>query len=196
MALALLREPPLSPPEDLGPYRAADYFALPDEPRCELIFGRISVTPSPFYPHQAILVALTVRFDGPSRRAGGKVVVAPMDVTLADHTVVQPDLIYLSPDRRSFLQDRINGAPDLLVEILSPGTARRDRGEKLELYARSDVREYWIVDPAEKHIEFLINEGGRFVVTPPERGAIRSRALPGLELPLVEFWTEIAERLK
>jgi Uma2 family endonuclease len=195
MALAHLRETPISPPADLGPYRAADYFALPDEPRCELIFGRITVTPSPFRPHQTIVGVLYRRLDRAAVAAGGECQMAPLDVTLADHSVVQPDLIYVSSERRGILGDRIEGAPDLLIEVLSPGTARRDRGEKLDLYARSDVREYWIVDPAEKHIEFLVNEGGRFVVTLPEKGAIRSRVLPGLEVPIAEFWSEIAKRL-
>jgi Uma2 family endonuclease len=195
MALALLREPPLAPPEDLGPYRAADYFAMPDEPRCELIFGRFWMSPSPLRSHQTIVGALYRRIDAAAVGAGGECQVAPLDVRLADDAVVQPDVIYVSPARRRILGERVEGAPDLIVEVVSPGTARRDRGEKLELYARSDVREYWIVDPEAKHIEFLQNEGGRFVVTPPERGAIHSRALPGLVVPLVEFWTEIAERL-
>lgn len=196
MPLALLQEPPLAPPEDLGPYRAADYFAMPDEPRCELIFGRISMSPSPLRSHQTIVGALYRRIDAAAVVASGECQMAPLDVRLADDSVVQPDVIYVSPARRAILGDRVEGAPDLIVEVVSPGTARRDRGEKLELYARSDVREYWIVDPEAKHIEFLQNEGGRFVVTPPERGAIRSRALPGLVVPLVEFWTEIAERLQ
>ena len=72
-----------------------------------------------------------------------------MDVRLADHSVVQPDLIYVSRERSSVLHERIRGAPDLVVEILSPSTARRDLGEKLRLYAESDIREYWIVDPAQ-----------------------------------------------
>lgn len=154
------------------------------------------MSPSPLRSHQTIVGALYRRIDAAAVVASGECQMAPLDVKLADDSVVQPDVIYVSPARRGILGDRVEGAPDLIVEVVSPGTARRDRGEKLELYARSDVREYWIVDPEAKHIEFLQNEGGRFVVTPPERGAIRSRALPGLVVPLVEFWTEIAERLQ
>ena len=71
-----------------------------------------------------------------------------MDVRLADHSVVQPDLIYVSRERSvACSTNAIRGAPDLVVEVLSPTTARRDLGEKLRLYAESDIREYWVVDP-------------------------------------------------
>ena len=81
------------------------------------------------------------------------------------------------------------------MEVLSPGTARRDRGEKLRLYAESGVREYWIVDLAERQIEFLINEDGRFVVALPVDREYRSPALPELRLDLETFWQGVADRL-
>ncbi|HXU45100.1 MAG TPA: Uma2 family endonuclease [Thermoanaerobaculia bacterium] len=195
MSLTLLEESPLAPPSDLGPYRASDYAALPDEPRCELISGRFYVTPSPTYTHQATVAELVPRFERAATAAGGKVVFAPMDVTLADHSVVQPDLIYISPERRHILAERIQGAPDLLVEVLSPGTTRRDRGEKLDLYARSGVREYWIVDCVARQIEFLILRDGQFVVHVPSGGVFRSQALPGLDLDLADFWAALERRL-
>ena len=196
MAVSLLREPPLAPPSDLGPYRLRDYEALPDEPRCELIFGRFYLSPSPTPLHQAIVVFLLQHLDRTAQANGGLAYGAPLDVVLADHSVVQPDLIYITASRRRIVQPaRIETAPDLLVEVLSPGTARRDRGEKLALYARSGVRELWIVDPAERQIEFLTNEGDRFAVVLPEGGIFRSPSLPEIALDLVELWREVAARL-
>jgi Uma2 family endonuclease len=195
MAVAFLTETPLAPPAELGPYRRRDYEALPDEPRCELIFGRIYVSPSPSPLHQAILLALAHALEAAAFETGGLLFVAPLDTFLADHSVVQPDVLYISAARRSILQERIEGAPDLLMEILSPGMARRDRYEKLLLYAQSGVREYWIVDPQEQWIQFLGNEDGRFVVTVPTGGKYHSQALPEISLDVTTFWREVDRRL-
>jgi Uma2 family endonuclease len=84
----------------------------------------------------------------------GDVFAAPLDVTLSDWIVLQPDILYISKERAGILQGgRVLGAPDLYVEILSPGTERIDRVRKLELYARFDVTHYWIVDLAARTIE-------------------------------------------
>ena len=85
--------------------------------------------------------------------------------------------------------------PDLVVEVVSPGTSRRDRGEKLALYAESGIKEYWIVDPGERQVEFLVNEAGRFVVALPAGAEYRSRALPEIRLDLVALWREVDETL-
>lgn len=195
MSLALLDESPIAPPSELGPHRRKDYEALPDEPRCELIFGRFYVSPSPTSLHQAIVLHLARLLDDIAAASGGLALIAPLDVALAEHSVVQPDVIYLTAGHRDRAGQRVEGPPDLLVEVLSPGTARRDRGEKLRLYAESGVREYWIVDPAERQIEFLVNEGGRFVVALPADREYRSPALAELRLDLVELWQAVAERL-
>jgi Uma2 family endonuclease len=196
MAVALLKEPPLSPDSDLGPYRRQDYEALPDEPRCELIYGRFYLSPSPSPVHQATLIVLLRLFDDIAMESGGLSFVAPLDVHLADHSVVQPDVLYISAARREILQERIEGAPDLAVEILSPGTARRDRVQKLSLYAESEVLEYWIVDPLERQIEFLVNERGRYVVEVPAGPVYRSRVLPEIELDIPALWKGVERRLR
>jgi Uma2 family endonuclease len=195
MSVALLREPPLALPSDLGPYRSGDYDRLTDEPRCELILGRFYVSPSPSALHQVVAFLLGRLLDATAVSSGGLTLLAPIDVVLADHSVVQPDIVYLSAERRRLARERVEGAPDLLVEVLSPGTARRDRGEKLSLYARAGVREYWIVDPQERQIEILANEGGRFVVVLPEGGEYSSSALPEVRLELTAFWGEVDARL-
>jgi Uma2 family endonuclease len=195
MAVDLLTEAPLAPPAGLGPYRRKDYEALPDQPRCELLFGRLYVMPANSLRHQAVVQAMFLHMNRIAQVSGGRAYIAPTDVTLADHSVVQPDVIYVSPERFAVLQRRIEGAPDLLVEILSPSTARRDRGEKLVLYAQSGIREYWIVDSEVRQIELLVNEAGRFVVALPDAGRYQSQSLPEMHLDVAEFWRQVETQL-
>ncbi len=117
-----------------------------------------------------------------------------MDVHLADHTVVQPDVLYVSPDRREILQDWIEGAPDLVVEVLSPSTARMDRVLKLNRYAEAGVREYWLVDPAARTVELLVNDGGHFVVHVPDGGIWRSSAVADVELDIDALWAAVERK--
>ncbi len=196
MTVELLTEAPLAPPAGLGPYRRQDYNALPDQPRCELLFGRLYVMSSPTLVHQAMIIVLARHFDDIAQASGGLAYAAPLDVELADHSIVQPDVIYLSAERLGVARPhRMIGAPDLLVEILSPATARRDRGEKLMLYAESGIREYWIADAKLRQIEFLINEGGRFVVALPVDGTYRSQVLPEIHLDVIDLWRRVETRL-
>lgn len=190
-----LVESPLSPPSTLGPFRRQDYERLPEQPRYELIYGRLYLTPSPTWLHQIVALLLWHRLDRIACRTRGLALAAPLDVTLADHSVVQPDVIYLTRERRPIAGEHIEGAPDLLVEVLSPGSVRRDRGEKLRLYAESGVQEYWLVDPAARQIEFLVNRDGRFQIAIAEDDRYASEALPDVELDLDELWREVEERL-
>jgi Uma2 family endonuclease len=192
-----LPEAPLTSSAMLGPYRVADYRGLPDEPRVELVYGRLLLVSSPVLRHQVALMRLLERLRATMRPLGCRVIVAPMDVTLADHSIVQPDLLVVSPERKDIIGERIEGAPDLLVEVLSPSTARLDRGDKLRLYAESNVREYWLVDPDGLTIEFLVHREGRWLVALPEDGVYTSEAIEGLGLDLRDYWvavdTELAE---
>ena len=194
MTVELLTEAPLAPPAGLGPYRREDYDALPDQPRCELLYGRLYVTPSPTRRHQLVALFLWRHLESIAEAAGGFAYSAPLDTVLADHSVVQPDVIYISATRLDVLGKRIEGAPDLVIEVLSPGSARHDRGGKLRLYAEAGIREYWIVDPETRHIEFLVNEAGRFVVSLPAAGVYRSPQVPEIHLDVAEFWREVERR--
>ncbi len=176
---------------EIGPYRVLDYDRLPNEPRCELVFGRLYVTPSPFLPHQVVSTELVLRLHRIARDAGGLLFHAPSDVVLADHSVVQPDLVYVSASRLAILGNRVEGAPDLVVEILSQSTARLDRGRKMDLYAASGIGEYWLVTPEKRQIEFLVNRGGAFVPVPPAAAIYRSPAVPELHLDVVDFWRSV-----
>jgi Uma2 family endonuclease len=195
MVVALLQEPPLTPPGDLGPYRRWDYLELPDEPRCELIQGRIYVSPSPSVLHQLVVGWLFRFLLEIAEKTEGLAFCAPLDVFLAEHSVVQPDLFYVSPRRLGIVRERIEGAPNLLVEVLSPGSVRRDRGEKLLLYAEAGVEEYWLVDATERQIEFLVNRGGRFEVALPARGIYRSAILPEIVFDVAALWRNVKARL-
>jgi len=195
MAVEILEETPLTPPVELGPYRRRDYDELPDEPRCELLFGRLYVMPSPTPSHQVVVSQLWRHLDDIAQVSGGIAFSAPLDVVLANHSIVQPDVIYLSAGRRKMVRKRIEGSPDLLVEVVSPRTAGRDRVYKLMLYAKSGVREYWIVDAEAHWIQFLVNEAGRFVVAMPAADKYQSQSLPEVHLDVVAFWRQVETRL-
>jgi Uma2 family endonuclease len=194
MTVELLTEAPLAPPAGLGPYRREDYDALPDQPRCELLYGRLYVMPSPTPRHQLVALFLWRHLESIAEGAGGFACSAPLDTVLADHSVVQPDVIYVSATRLAVLGQRIEGAPDLVIEVLSPGSARHDRGGKLRLYAEAGVCEYWIVDPQTQHVEFLVNDDGRFAVSLPEAGVYRSQQVPEIHLDVAEFWRQVERR--
>ncbi len=152
------------------------------------------MSPSPVPRHQIILLLLAEHFLHIARRSGGMVFVAPMDVILTDDTIVQPDLLYISRSRRHIVKERVVGPPDLVIEVISQ-TGRRDRVEKLDLYARNEVAEYWIVDPDTQVMDFLINENGRFIVQSPANNRYQSPRLPEVEIELAAFWREVDERL-
>ena len=91
--------------------------------------------------------------------------IAPFDVVLSDTDVVQPDILFVSNERMGIVtEDNIQGAPDLVIEILSPSTAERDRTFKRSLYARHGVREYWLVDPDARSVEVLVLGEGHFEI--------------------------------
>ena len=146
MTVELLTEAPLAPPAGLGPYRREDYDALPDQPRCELLYGRLYVTPSPTPWHQMVASYLWRHLESLGEAAGGFAYGAPLDTVLADHSVVQPDVIYVSATRLDVLGKRIEGAPDLVVEVVSDSSERKDRRRLPPLYALAGVPELWQVD--------------------------------------------------
>ncbi len=194
MSVTLLEQPPPTVPRGPGPYRRADYAALPDEPRCELIHGRFYLSPSPSPLHQFVVAHLCRVLYDLAEATGGLALPAPSDVHLADHTVAQPDVLYVSPERRDIVQAWIEGAPDLVVEVLSPSTARTDRVLKLNRYAEAGVREYWLVDPVARTIEFRVSDGGRFVAHVPSGGSWTSPVLTGLGLDVDALWAAVERK--
>ncbi len=195
MSLELTNYESYSPSSDLGPYRAADYWALPEGEPCELLHGRLIASPSPTALHQIVCLLLSEHFLKVARRSGGIAFAAPMDVILSDDSIVQPDILYIGQSRISIVQDRVLGAPDLVVEVLSSEGSRRDRAEKLDLYASSGVPEYWVVDPKERQIDFLINQGGRFEIQLARDECYQSAKLNEVQIDLADFWREVDARL-
>jgi Uma2 family endonuclease len=187
--------PGFTPVSRLGPHRAVDYFALPEGEPVELIYGRLVVSPSPNYAHQTVVALLTKWLLDIAIKTGGRMAPAPFDVELADHSIVQPDLVYVRKERRRVIQRHLTGPPDLAIEIISGSNARRDRVDKLALYAEFGVAEYWIVDPREQQFDFLVNRNGRFEVQPQRDDRYASPMLPELEIDLAAFWGEVNRQL-
>lgn len=189
-----------TPYSTVGPYRAADYAELEEGAPYELIRGRLIMSPSPTSLHQIVVGQLFRHLDSIADKSEGTTVLAPMDVRFSDDTILQPDALYLSAERRQLLKDRVEGAPDLVVEILSPGTGRRDRTEKLDLYAKYEVPEYWIVDPATQVFDFYLLDsaeqgGGKYVVQQQPNDRYQSPRLPEIEIDLAAFWAAVERRL-
>jgi Uma2 family endonuclease len=137
-----------------------DEFArLPDDGnRYEVIAGELYVTPAPGSIHQKVSARFftELRVFATNQHRLGEVLYAPLDVIFEDGDYVQPDLVFLRKERSHLLTDRgIEGPPDLVIEILSPTTARQDRGIKRERYAHFGVPEYWIVDIDRQRVEVL-----------------------------------------
>ena len=163
------------------------YRTTPEDKRYELLDGDLLMTPAPNLKHQEVQFLLGMRLGRfIEERALGKFFFAPCDVVLSNHDVVQPDLLFVSRERAHLLSggDAVRGAPDLVVEILSPATADRDRGYKHTLYARHGVTEYWLVDPLHETIRIHRPEDGALAAAGTfGRGqTLRSPLLAGFEL--------------
>ncbi len=138
------------------PLTAHDYRELPDAPPYyQLIEGELYMSPSPNWFHQEIVTNLARIFlQYLNQHDIGKIFFAPLDTFLTDLNVYQPDVMFISHERKSILkEDGVDGAPDFVVEILSPRTAKYDRGAKRDIYGRTGVQELWIVDPELKAVQ-------------------------------------------
>ena len=135
-----------------------DYCNAPEDKRYELHDGDLVLVPSPKEPHQKTSLNLAAELRLFTRRTGlGYIYIAPFDVIFSNTDVVQPDVIFVSSERLEIITpDNIQGAPDLVIEVLSPSTAHRDRTFKRALYARHGVREFWFVDTDAHTIEVLL----------------------------------------
>jgi Uma2 family endonuclease len=152
---------------------------LPEGTRAELIEGILYISPAPFLNHQDALVSLTLQIGNYlAKKKLGKIYVSPVDVYLNDNNAYQPDLVVVLNDNISILKDHgIAGAPDLVVEILSPGTKQFDQVNKKKIYEKSGVKEYWIVDPATKECVGYLLKKGKFSELKKEKGKINSSLL-------------------
>ncbi len=133
-----------------------DLLSAPDDgKRYEIFEGELIMSPSPSSQHQRVVFNLCNIFGDYLREIPiGEVYPAPFEVYFDEETVVQPDVLFVSKERLSIVEERrVNGPPDAVVEILSDSSKPRDREFKLRLYAKEGVKEYWIVDPEAESIE-------------------------------------------
>ena len=191
--------PVSNPSKPAGMKLTYDDFALfPDDgKRHELIEGQHYVTPSPNLRHQSILGNLYFHIrTWLEHHPVGRAFMAPLDVVFTTFDVVEPDLLFVSTRRAADIltAKHVTGAPDLVVEIGSPSTRKRDETIKRQLYERCGVSEYWVVDPDLDVVRVCRNRDGRFA-RPEELRAdsgdvLTTAQLEGLELPLAKIFAD------
>ena len=176
-----------------GNWTYEEYAALNDGQKYEIVNGVLYITLTPDVAHQEAVVRFVyyllscVEFPGL-----GRVLLAPCDVELASNTIVQPDvLVVLKAHKGRVTRSHIVGAPDVAIEVSSPGTATYDRREKYDLYGRAGVQEYWLVDPVAQVIEVLSLEDGRYQSPGvfEDQNAVISKVVPEIsEVPVANFF--------
>ena len=171
-----------------------EFEQLPPETLCQLIEGELFMTPSPTTFHQRISMILeNALCDFVERTNSGEVFDAPLDVYLSDRDVYQPDIIFVSNENKSIIQERIKGAPDLVMEILSESTGYLDIKTKKKVYEASGIKEYWIVDPMEKSVEIFVLENGRYALNQKvvETGEAKSVLLNGFAIDIGRLFVSV-----
>jgi len=176
----------------------ADWDAMPhgDGNRYEIIEGELFVSRSPGLTHQIVLTNLTSLIWNYLKTNPIGTVVGNTGLVLSDLSVVIPDLIFFRKDQRETIvkDDRLSGAPALVIEIVSPGPAniRRDRITKLQLYAAYGIQEYWIVDPKSKTLEKYINSDSSLILREAlgEDESLTTTAIPGFSCRMREIFSE------
>ncbi|MCL6478032.1 MAG: Uma2 family endonuclease [Peptococcaceae bacterium] len=183
----------LQPPAARRGMTYEDYLKIDDGQRYELIEGELVLTPSPGFMHQHLTVVIErILWEHVKKRGLGLVLTAPFDIIPAENVVLQPDVMYISRERYSLITENcMKGAPDLVVEILSPSSGRRDRLQKSRLYLRFGVKEYWVTDPAVQTLEIFSAQGENWLLAGsygPE-DTVTSPLLPGLTAPGEEIFS-------
>ncbi len=179
-----------------GPYTLSHYQRLPEGADVELIEGQLVAEPSPTYRHQEVVARLHhLIYEHIWRQRGPGRVWADLDVLLDKHTVLRPDISYVTRERLSIGPGgHLTRAPDLVIEVLSPATAQRDEEQKRQLYHQYGVREYWLVNPEARTVRVVrFTRGGEDVYGPGQR--VWSDVLQGaFEVDAIFFaWPDEAE---
>jgi len=175
-----------------GEWTEADYFALPDTNRfIELCKGELIMPPHPTETHQRVVGKVYKSFDS-FVEAGdlGILRFAPLPVRLWPGLIREPDILFVSQAHADRIGEQAYGPPDLVVEVISPGTRRRDRNDKFVEYARAGISEYWIVDPEARTIEVFVLQDGAYTLLvkagPGEKA--HSQLLNGFEVAVDEVF--------
>ncbi len=173
-------------PEVITQKTIADYEALPEGAPYQLIDGELIMNAAPHWFHQKALSKLYRKMsDFVEKHDLGEIEFSPVDVYLAEADVYQPDIVFVGKQRRDIIVDgKIKGAPDLVVEVLSPSTGYYDIAHKKSIYESSDVKEYWILDYQEGVVEVFENVNGEFKQLERRRkkGTVSSKVLPGFSV--------------
>lgn len=174
------------------PFTWEDYLQLPESPlRHEVLDGELVVSPAPGTRHQRLVGRLYLALHEAIQRPGlGEVLLSPFDIKLSRTDVVLPDLLVLLPATAGLLNDTyLDGAPSLAIEVVSPGTGRRDRGLKKARYALHGIAEYWIVDPVENVVDRCVLDGSDYREASEHRERIEVALLPGVAIDLRPVFT-------
>ncbi len=146
---------------------AESYFELEDyqtHDLIQLVNGEVIIGMPPIPNHQRIVREILVMLTLLARKIGGEAFDSPIELYLDEHNVFEPDVLYMSPNSKCEVKGkRLEGAPELIVEVLSPSTAKYDKREKYATYEQHGVQEYWIVDPVHELIDVWALDGGKFV---------------------------------
>ncbi|HHV55391.1 MAG TPA: Uma2 family endonuclease [Firmicutes bacterium] len=175
-------------------YTYEDYRQLPEGAPYQLIGGRLVMTPSPTPRHQFVSARLGFRIMAYVEAKGlGVVAYAPLDVYFEPTETFQPDVVFISRDRLNIIEsDKINGAPDLVVEILSPATAYYDLKKKFRVYEKHGVREYWVVDPEDNSIQIYVLQDRKLKLYQEAigQGKVQSQLLAGFSVDLADVFDQ------
>lgn len=171
-----------------------DYLGIPWEPGCrfEILDGRLIKEPAPSVLHQRASHKLHRILEDYFWKVDpeGEIFNAPLDVTPIDFNVVQPDLLYISGEQNILTETRVDGAPMLVVEVLSPSTSHRDRLQKMRIYQQARVQHYWLVDPQAQTLECFAwaDEVYALVASGMDEDVVEPPAFEGLSIPLKLLW--------
>ena len=168
-----------------------EYYRLNDDQRYEIIDGNLLMAPAPDTWHQSWLNEINLLLHQfVKQRKLGRIFIAPTDVVLDSQNTVQPDIVFVATATLGIIDTRsLFGTPDLLIELVSPGNARRDRLDEEKLYANFGVKEYWIGNAADKTLEIWVLKGSRYELhcSAKEKGRMTSVVLTGLDFDLSEI---------
>jgi len=173
-------------------YTYEDYLKIDDNNQYELIGGKLILVPAPKTIHQEISGKIYRKVAGfVDNNNLGKVFYAPVDVLLTEKDKPQPDILFVSKERLHIITEaNIKGAPDLVIEILSPSTSKWDKVEKSKLYYKHGVKEYWIVDPESKVVEIFMPGEKNWILFQAydDDDILTSPLLAGLEISLEDIF--------
>jgi Uma2 family endonuclease len=178
-----------------GTWAYEDLFSLPDDGRrYEIIEGELYEVPAPSWDHAVTIMNMILLLAPVVQALGGRVLTAPLDVFFEGADPVQPDIVVLLPESEAIGAGRgVEGAPNLLIEVLSPTNRGHDVLTKRALYARAGVREYWIVDPASRTVEVLALDRDAFHTVQKAAGddAANSSLLGDVAFPLAAIFAGV-----